>query len=229
VCGRYTLTTPLDELLAVFDVPDVGFRHEPRYNIAPTQNAPVLARDEEGRKMGLMRWGLVPFWADDPGIGNRMINARSETASRKPAFRAAFRRRRCLVPADGFYEWRREGDAKVPYWIHRPDRRPFTMAGLWERWEPDEGEPLFTYTILTRDARPDLEALHARMPVLLSGERRDAWLDRDAGTDELNDLLEPEPEEELTFHPVSRIVNSPSNDSEACVRPLDADEGSDGG
>lgn len=227
MCGRYTLTTPLDELVSVFDVPEVGFRHEPRYNIAPTQTAPVLARDGEGRKMkmGTLRWGLVPFWADDPGIGNKLINARSETASKKPAFRSAFRSRRCLVLADGFYEWRKEGDDKVPYWIHRPDRAPFTMAGLWERWEPGEGEPLYTFTILTRDATPALKDLHARMPALLAPDRRAAWLDPDADPGELNGLLASPPGEELAFHPVSRQVNSPADDTPACVEPVDAGGG----
>lgn len=221
MCGRYTLTTPLDELLDVFDVPDVGFEHRPRFNIAPTQNAPVLARDDEGRKMGLLRWGLIPFWADDPSIGNRLINARSETASAKPAFRSAFRSRRCLVLADGFYEWRKRDERKVPHWIHRPDRKPFTMAGLWERWEPDDGEPVYTFTILTRDALPELESVHPRMPVILDEARRDGWLDPEAGVDALNDLLAPAPEEVLDHHPVSTVVNSPGNDRPECIEPVE--------
>lgn len=228
MCGRYTLTTPLDELLSIFDVPEVGFRHEPRYNIAPTQNAPVLARDAEGTRMGLLRWGLIPFWADDPGIGKRLINARSETASEKPAFRSAFRSRRCLVLADGFYEWRKEGDGKVPYWIHRPDRAPFTMAGLWERWEPDEGEPIHSFAILTRDAVPGLKELHARMPAILGPERRAGWLDRNADPASVDALLAP-PEEPLAYHPVSRVVNSPANDRPECIEPLAPPEGSSSG
>lgn len=223
MCGRYTLTTPLDELVSVFDVPEVGFRYEPRYNVAPTQTAPVVARDDEGRRMGLMRWGLVPFWADNPVIGNKLINARSETASEKPAFRSAFRRRRCLVPADGFYEWRREGEGKVPYWIHRPDRRPFALAGLWERWEPEDAEPLFTYTILTREATPGLKEIHSRMPVLLPEDRRREWLDRDAGPEALDALLDEASGPELEYHPVSTLVNSPSNDAPGCIEPVDPD------
>ncbi len=222
MCGRYTLTTPIEELLDVFDVPEVGFEHRPRYNIAPTQNAPVLATDDEGRKIGLLRWGLIPFWADDPSIGNRLINARSETASSKPAFRSAFRNRRCLVLADGFYEWRKEDGGKVPYWIHRSDRGAFTMAGLWERWEPDEGEPVFTFTILTRDALPELEPIHPRMPVILEEARRDGWLDPRADADALDELLDAPPAGELDFHPVSTVVNSPRNDGPECIEPVGA-------
>jgi len=223
VCGRYTLTTPLDELLAIFDVPGVAFDYRPRYNIAPTQTAPVLARDDEGRRIGLLRWGLIPFWADDPAIGNRMINARSETASSKPAFRSAFRSRRCLVLADGFFEWKKEGGGKQPYWIHRPDGEPFTMAGLWERWEPEDGEPIYTFTILTRDATEELRSLHPRMPVVLDRDRGEAWIERDRDREELEALIAPPPEEELTWHPVSTVVNSPRNDVPECVEPLSAE------
>lgn len=223
MCGRYTLTTPLDELLAIFDVPGVAFDYRPRYNIAPTQTAPVLARDDEGRRIGLLRWGLIPFWADDPAIGNRMINARSETASSKPAFRSAFRSRRCLVLADGFFEWKKEGGGKQPYWIHRPDGEPFTMAGLWERWEPEDGEPIYTFTILTRDATEELRSLHPRMPVVLDRDRGEAWIERDRDREELEALIAPPPEEELTWHPVSTVVNSPRNDVPECVEPLSAE------
>lgn len=225
MCGRYTLTTPLDELVAVFDVPRPAFEYRPRYNIAPTQNAPVLARDDDGRRVGLLRWGLIPFWADDPAIGNRMINARSETAASKPAFRAAFRSRRCLVLADGFFEWRKEGSGKQPYWIHRPGEEPFTMAGLWERWEPDEGDPVHTFTILTRDATEELRDLHDRMPVVLDGGRRDAWIDRERDPEELEALLGDPPEGEFEWHPVSTVVNSPRNDVPECVEPVGEGEG----
>lgn len=222
MCGRYTLTTPLDELLAIFDVPDVAFDYQPRYNIAPTQTAPVLARDDEGRRIGLLRWGLIPFWADDPAIGNRMINARSETASSKPAFRSAFRSRRCLVLADGFFEWKKEGEGKQPYWIHRPDGEPFTMAGLWERWQPEEGEPIYTFTILTRDATEELRSLHPRMPVVLERDRGEAWIERDREPAELEDLLAGPPDQGFSWHPVSTVVNSPRNDVPECVEPLSA-------
>jgi len=224
VCGRYTLTTPVDDLLEIFDLPQVSFEHRPRYNIAPTQDAPVLARDGEGRKMGLLRWGLVPFWADDPTIGNRLINARSETAHEKPAFRRAFRRRRCLVPADGFYEWRAEGDGKRPYWIHRPDRAPFTMAGLWEGWEPRDEEPLHTFTILTREATEELAALHPRMPVVLSREGGEAWIEPGREVEALRRILRDGRETEFQWHPVSTRVNVPENDLPGCIEPLEGGE-----
>lgn len=223
MCGRYTLTTPAEDLLEVFGVEELAFELRPRYNVCPTDNAPVVARRKDERSMGLLRWGLVPHWADDPSIGSRLINARSETASRKPAFRDAFRRRRCLVPADGFYEWKAEGGgegAKTPYWIHRPDRRPFAMAGLWDRWEPAEGDPLHTFTILTRDAVPELRDLHARMPVLLDEEGRRRWLDPRSDSESLSAVLRRRPGP-LRFHPVSRRVNRPGHDDPSCIEPVE--------
>lgn len=225
MCGRYTLTTPEEELVELFHVPPLSFELHPRYNIAPTQDAPVVAEDSEGRKMGPLRWGLVPYWADDPGIGNRMINARSETVARKRAFRDAFRRRRCLVPTDGFYEWAEVEGEKRPYWIHRPDARPFAFAGLWERWSPPEGTPLYTFTILTTDAAPALEPIHPRMPVMLPRDAWDPWLSRDTGPEELQGILDSVGGGEMEIRRVSTLVNSPRNDSPECIEPVA--EGSD--
>jgi putative SOS response-associated peptidase YedK len=222
MCGRYTLTLPLSNLVDAFDVPPPEFDFAPRYNIAPTQDVPVVAEDEAGRRMGLLRWGLVPFWADDPSIGNRLINARSETVARKPAFRGPFRRRRCLVPADGFYEWRKEaGGRKTPFWIRLAGQEVFTMAGIWDRWEGDDGEALHTFSILTTDAAPEIAAIHPRMPLVLPPSRRDTWLDPSSEPDDLLPLLEPERDMELAFHPVSTVVNSPGNDRPECIEPLD--------
>lgn len=222
MCGRYTLTTPEGDLVEVFGVPALAFDWEPRYNIAPTQVVPVVAEDDEGRRMGLLRWGLVPYWADDPSIGNRMINARSETVAEKPAFREAFRRRRCLVPADGFYEWeKREGAGKVPHWIHRADRRPFAFAGLWERWRAPEGDPLHTFTILTTEASPSLRRIHPRMPVILPEAGWSTWLDREADGETLLELLRPFPDGELSEHPVSTRVNTPAEDDAGLVEPAE--------
>lgn len=213
MCGRYTLATPTDELVEVFDVDHLAFeRWSPRYNLAPTDEAPVIIQGPEGeRRMGLMRWGLVPGWAEDPSIGNRMINARSESVARKPAFRDAFRDRRCLVPADGFYEWTtgEPGSRKTPWWIHRPGRKPFAFAGLWERWRPGGGgDPLVTFTILTTKPSTFVSRLHDRMPVVLvdaeSGRR---WLDPEAGADALETLLGPTAEDALEAWPVSTTVN----------------------
>jgi putative SOS response-associated peptidase YedK len=174
--------------------------------------------------MGLLKWGLVPFWAKDPKIGNRMINARAETAADKPAFRQAFQRRRCLVPADGFFEWKKveSGDrqpSKTPYWIHRADRGPFVMAGLWERWEPRNGPPLHTFTILTTDAVPELRPIHPRMPVILPQDSAEEWLDPGSRSEELTSLLRPFGAG-LQSHPVSTVVNSPRNDGPECIESV---------
>lgn len=226
MCGRYTLSIPLSNLVDSFDVLPPQFEYLPRYNIAPTQDAPVIAEDGNGRRMGLLRWGLVPSWARDSGIGSKMINARSETVSEKPAFRSAFKKRRCLVPADGFYEWKKEGEvggrkgAKVPHWIHLTDGRPFTFAGLWERWEGGGGSPLHTFTILTTTATPAIAEIHPRMPVILTGEGGDRWLHPESPAEDLLALLQPYGGSDLRAHPVSTLVNSPGNDLPACIEPL---------
>ncbi len=229
MCGRYTLAADTDELIEVFDPAHVAFdRWEPRYNLAPTQDAPVvILGNENERRLGLMRWGLVPAWADDLSIGNRLINARSETAASKPAFRDAFAERRCLVPADGFYEWRRLDDAsgsrKIPYWIHQPDRRPFAFAGLWERWRPRQGgDPVVTFTLLTTRPSRWMSRLHDRMPVILpDDEACRSWLRPDAGLEELGDLLRPAPEDLLEAWPVATTVNRPANEGPELIEPVD--------
>lgn len=222
MCGRYTLTVPLSNLVDSFDVEPPDFEYPPRFNIAPTQDAPVIAQDERSRRMGLLRWGLIPSWAREPSIGGRMINARAESVSRKPAFKRAFERRRCLVPADGFFEWRKEGDegaaTKVPHWIHMPGKVPFVMAGLWEKWQPEGADPVFTFTILTTEAVPAIREIHPRMPVILPWPAAERWLDPDATEDELGPILRPF-QGELMAHPVSNLVNSPRNDLPQCVEP----------
>lgn len=228
MCGRYTLISPLDDLLDVFGVPEVHFDYRPRYNIAPSQDAPVLAEDQDGRRIGLLRWGLIPSWADDPAIGSRMINARSETASEKPSFRAAFGRRRCIVLADGFFEWSRPGLAgrhtegkgkKVPYWIHLPTQKPFGMAGLWEKWSPPEGDPIYTFTILTTEANDDLRSIHHRMPVILPPDEYRDWLSPDTSPSHLQEMMAPFSVGVLDARQVSTLVNSPGNDVPECVEP----------
>jgi putative SOS response-associated peptidase YedK len=225
MCGRYTLSVPLSNLIDTFEVALPEFDYVPRYNIAPTQEVPVVAQDDQGRRMGLLRWGLVPFWAKDPGIGSRLINARSETVASKPAFRSAFSRRRCLVPADGFFEWKKEGGSgggkpsKIPYWIHLEAAHPMAFAGLWERWEGEGEAPLHTFTILTTEAHDSIRPIHSRMPVILPRKSWDAWLGSEAGSEALQDLLVPYREEPLLAHPVSTWVNSPRNDDPACIEP----------
>ena len=164
----------------------------------------------------MLRWGLVPSWADDPEIGSRMINARSETPPEKPSFRSAFRRRRCLIPADGFYEWKRENGDKQPYCFRMQDGRPF--AGLWESWEKGDGT-LRTCTILTTRANSVLEGVHDRMSVILPSDSYNAWLDPDADREELGELTVPYPGDDLEIYPVSRFANSPRNNDERCIEP----------
>lgn len=222
MCGRYTLSAPSDVIAELFDVEPVPM--SPRYNVAPTQEAPVVRVEdpEAGRELALLRWGLVPFWAKDPSIGNRMINARSETASEKNAFRNSFKKRRCLVVADGFYEWKKEQGGKQPYWIHLSEAKPFAMAGLWSRWDKDGEAPLETFTILTTDAHPKIAGVHDRMPVVLRKDAYEAWLDPELqDKDELNALLTAESGEWLEFYPVSREVNSPSNDRPDLIESLE--------
>jgi putative SOS response-associated peptidase YedK len=221
----------LDDLVEVFEVTEVALEeHKPRYNIAPTQQAPVLVLGSAGLRLGSLRWGLVPFWAADPRIGNRMINARSESVASTPAFRESFRTRRCLVPADGFFEWmageagesaaRKGKPRKDPFWIHRPSQRPFTFAGLWSRWRSPEGERLHTFTILTTRVNDRLRPLHDRMPVVIHPPDRQAWLSPDADLAALKGLLFPAPDSFFEAWPVSRAVNSPDVDGPICVLPL---------
>lgn len=233
MCGRYTLTRPIDEVVEVFDVARLAFDGwVPRFNIAPSQTAPVLLRSSEGeRRLGPMRWGLVPSWAREAKVGHRMINARSETIWTKPAFREAASRRRCVVPMDGFYEWRAPDETtpkapKTPYWIHRPDRQIFGVAGLWERWRDaaDPEPPLVTFTILTTAANDWMRALHHRMPVILDDAGVAAWLDPDTNQGELGVLLHPAPEGELEAWAVSRAVNRPANEGPELIEvspPID--------
>lgn len=227
MCGRYTLTSSGDELALLFDLSEIPSL-PPRYNMAPTQEAAVVRVTAPGapRHLDLLRWGLVPYWADDPKIGNRMINARSEGVADKPAYRSSFRKQRCLIPTDGFYEWKKEGKLKQPYHIRRKDRRPFAFAGLWSRWRPKEGgaEPLDTFTILTTGSNELIRPLHDRMPVILDSASFDLWLDPavdDRGR--LLELLLPYDGSVMETVPVSRTVNSPAYDGPDCVAPLVAD------
>ena len=220
MCGRYTLSDPGDLLTELGVEPPDDLELTPRYNIAPTQSvATVRASPQgEGRELALLHWGLIPFWAKEKKIGNRMINARSETVAEKPSFRNAYRKRRCLLLADGFYEWVKMGSAKQPHHIYLDDHQPFTLAGLWERWEKGPDGPIESCTILTTDANDTVRPLHHRMPVILEGEARDLWLDPSVQDPEaLAPLLRPFPEGRIAHHPVSKLVNSPRNDVPACL------------
>jgi putative SOS response-associated peptidase YedK len=228
MCGRYTLSGRIEQLLLHYGLGEVGEElladYLPRYNIAPTQLVPAIHRDEDGAPaLSLLRWGLIPPWADDPAIGNRMINARGETAASKPSFRSAFGKRRCLLPADGWYEWRKlaGGKNKQPYRIGLESGEPFAFAGLWEHWEPKGGgDPVRSCTIITTEAAASIRRLHDRMPTVLTADEMDLWLDPQAPKEALQDLLRPYEGGELTAYPVSKVVNAPVNDRPECVEPV---------
>jgi putative SOS response-associated peptidase YedK len=195
----------------------------PRYNIAPSQ--PVAAvriePDTATRQLVLLRWGLIPSWAKDPKIGHQCINAKAETVAEKPSFHAAFKKRRCLVIATGFYEWQVQGRAKQPMWIGLQSKRPFAFAGLWEQWQPPEGEAIESCTILTTEPNELLRSIHNRMPVILSPASYDQWLDLTVQKAEpLKTLLRPYPSEELLAYPVSTLVSNPRHDAPDCLEAL---------
>ena len=223
MCGRFSLKTTPDTLERIFGHSAPPGYH-PRYNVAPSQEVLAIVAEDGAERPAMLRWGLVPFWAKDPGIGNKLVNARAESIAEKPAFRAAFRKRRCLILADGFYEWQQRRDGKHPMWVHLPDGAPFALAGLWERW--DRGEhPLETCTILTTDANPFMRTIHTRMPIILDAAAGKAWLDAAASETELHDLLAASAEVELEAHEVSRLVNNPANDRPECIEPMESDHG----
>ncbi len=223
MCGRFTLFAPEKELAERFGVSAPGRSLVPRYNIAPSQPVAAVraAPEGSGRELVLLRWGLIPSWAKDPSIGNRMINARSETAAEKPAFRSAIRRRRCLVPASGFYEWKRTGSGKRPYFARVRGGAPFGMAGLWERWEAADGSAVESCTILTTDANGLLAPVHDRMPAIVPPGEYDRWLDP-AVTDpgQVAPILAPFPEGQMEAWPVSTRVNRPTEDDPRLIDPL---------
>lgn len=223
MCGRYTLTSPSEDLALLFDISQLPLI-PPRYNMAPTQEAAVVRVTAPGepRRLDFLRWGLIPYWAKEASIGNRMINARSEGVAEKPSYRHSFKKKRCLVPTSGFYEWKKEGKAKQPYMIRRHDGKPFAFAGLWSTWkDPEKQEPAETFTIMTTDANDFIRPLHDRMPVILAPEDFDLWLDpkiEDAAR--LQSLLRPAPNDILETYPVSKLVNSPINEMPNCIEPL---------
>jgi putative SOS response-associated peptidase YedK len=226
MCGRFTLTLDPGELQELLNLGPFVHIVQPRYNIAPSQPVPIV-KDAEARAVELYKWGLVPFWADDPMIGYKMINARSETAHEKPSFRAAFKYRRCLILADGFFEWHsaeyrsgKKSAPKTPYLFKLNNDHPFTFAGLYEHWQSPDGGELHTTTILTCPPNNLVSQYHNRMPVILNEEDRWAWLRPESDHNRLRDLLKPFPEEEMTCFAVSREVNSPENDRPEVLQPI---------
>ena len=220
MCGRFTLTADISALQESFPWLGIPPGLEPRYNIAPTQPVAVVPNDGKNR-LDFYTWGLIPSWAKDPSIGSRMINARAETLAEKPSFRSAFRRRRCLVLADGFYEWRSDGGkSKTPMYIRLEDGSPFAFAGLWEIWNAPDGSQVLSTAIITTEPNPLMAKIHNRMPVILPERAYPLWLQAgEADPKELSALLAPYPAEEMVAYPVSRLVNSPANDLPACIQP----------
>lgn len=225
MCGRYALHVLTPELAELLRALSLTVQLGPRYNITPTQSAPILRLGDDGlRELVMAKWGLIPSWAKDAAIGNRMINARAETAAEKPAFRAAMKKRRCIVPASGFYEWQKIEGSKVkqPWHIHSADAPIIGMAGLWERWRgpTDSGDTsIDSFTILTTTPNALMKRLHDRMPVILSPDEYEAWLDPDSAPDHVASLLDPAPDGTLVAHTVSTRVNSPHNDDQSLVSP----------
>ncbi len=222
MCGRFALKTPIKTIADEFEVTETAL-YAPRYNIAPSQPVLVVRLNKETvkREATFMMWGLVPSWAKDPGIGQKMINARAETVAEKPSYRGPFKNKRCLIPADGFYEWQKLDKGKLPYYFHLKSGRLFAFAGLWEFWEDNKGNELFSCTLLTTQANETMSPIHQRMPVILKREQYRLWLDPATGTIEaLRPLLQPLPSTEIEAYPVSSRVNNPDNDDEKCMEPV---------
>jgi putative SOS response-associated peptidase YedK len=218
MCGRYTLRISVDPLVEAFEIEEYPPSLNPSYNIAPTQELAAVVEEDEKRKLEMLRWGLIPSWAKDPAIGNKMINARAETVSEKPSFRSAFKKRRCLILADGFYEWKKTDDGKQPYHVKMENGSPFAFAGLWETWK--DGEEIRSCTIITTEANDLMKEIHHRMPVILPPEDYDMWLDPDFEEKEaLTSLLKPYRADAMEAYPVSRRVNKPSNNEPSVVEP----------
>ena len=221
MCGRFTLTVDPAELADTFSSYEFPTQFAPRYNIAPTQ--PVLAIPNDAKnKADFFLWGLIPSWAKDPSIGNKLINARGETLAEKPSFRGGFKYKRCLILADGFYEWKAAASSKTktPYYIHMKDHRPFALAGLWDIWNSPEGDSLRTCTIITTEPNELMSALHNRMPVILDPNDYNLWLDPAPQTPEkLIHLIKSFPADAMSARPVSTLVNKPGNDRPECVLP----------
>jgi len=219
MCGRYSLTVEASALQELFPFLAIPPEMPPRFNIAPSQPVAVVPNDGKNR-LDFFKWGLVPSWAKDPEIGNHLINARGETLAEKPSFRNAFRYHRCLVLADGFYEWAKTNGAKTPMYIRLSSQKPFAFAGLWDLWHAPDGSQLFSCAIITTEPNPLMEKIHNRMPVILSPENFDTWLNPEPGNPvHLSKLLTPYPAELMTAYPVSKAVNNPAFDSPDCIRP----------
>jgi putative SOS response-associated peptidase YedK len=218
MCGRFAQITPINDLIEEYEIDrnlsDLG----PRYNIAPGQEISAIIIDE-GKKIVKFKWGLIPSWAKDPSIGHKLINARAETIREKPSFRNSFKRRRCLILADGFYEWKTEGREKIPVYVKLKSGAPFTLAGMYDFWKSPEGQTIGTCTIITTEANEMFSAIHNRMPVIIKKNDHKVWLDLAQDDQMLLPFLGPIDQNEIEFYEVSKLVNSPKNDSPDCIVP----------
>ncbi len=221
MCGRYALKTSVPEIARILGA-ESNAEFAPSYNVAPSRHVPVCRTSVEGkRELNLLRWGLVPHWAKEINDRYRMINARAETVADKPAFREPFRQRRCLVPADGYFEWKAGPERKQPYFIHRNDDSPVFLAGLWDRWEKGQDGSLDSFAIVTTSASERLSSVHDRMPVILDPDDHEAWLNPELkNPKDLLSLLKPNPGKELLLTPVSTFVNNPRNDDPRCLHSI---------
>lgn len=218
------MTISIEEIIARFGIDILKTDVTQRFNIAPSQTAPVVVKTAAGRTLTGMRWGLVPFWAEDPKIGYKMINARAETVAEKPSYKKCFQQRRCLVPADGFYEWQKAGSVKRPFRITLEKGAPFAFAGIWDEWQDPGGEKVHSFTIITTEANRALAAIHDRMPVILPQEAEAPWLDPLLDPRKLQDFLKPYPAEQMTVFEISASVNSPKNDNPQIIKPISSDQ-----
>jgi len=220
MCGRFVLTANPEVIQTAFDLTTIPASMSPRYNISPTQPVAVIT-NENPRELTFYKWGLIPSWSKDASAA-KMINARSESAAEKPSFRSAFKRRRCIIPADGFYEWQQRAGEKVPLFIHLKDRELFGLAGLWEVWHSPDGDELRTCTILTTDANDFMQPIHNRMPVILNKEDYPLWLSPDEEpAPVLQALMKPYEGNNLTAYAVSKMVNRPGNETPELIQPVD--------
>lgn len=226
MCGRFAQQRPASELAEIFAAEPLADDPGPRFNVAPTDEALVVVQREDRRAVTAYRWGLIPHWAESAKVGSRMFNARAETLTSSSAFRDAFDRKRCIVPVDGFYEWKREGTVRQPYLIGRADGMPLTLAGLWAGWrDPATERVVRTFTIVTSGPNDQMAGLHDRMPVALPEDIWPLWLDPSTDRSELQAMLEPHDDLELRIHPVSRLVNDVRNDGPALIEPFAVEPG----
>lgn len=223
MCGRYTyFPKEFTDLRVRWNLDNDPSLFGARYNICPGQEVPVIINSHGSNRIGPMRWGLVPSWAKDEKVGYKMINARSESLAERPAFKNLVERRRCLILSSGFYEWRPDGAGKVPHFIYLKNQEPFAFAGLWDLWHKRDGTKLATCTIVTCGANEMMQPLHPRMPVILSRDDEQRWLETEAaGFETIRPMLHAYPAERMAFHPVSTLVNTPVNDRFECTLPLD--------